>query len=147
MKKTIRRLKASRLFLWLVFLGIAITGIALLVLLPASEDDLPHPLSGILRQYHGAFSFLSLFMLGFFTSDHVAKKIRYYTWHPDGVVHLVLWLLLVVTGYFLYYPNDAVSELMHMSLLHWSFGLVLLVLFPIHVLRKKMLVWWKKNHQ
>jgi MFS family permease len=132
-------MKKSRILLWLVLLFISLTGVALYALAPASLDDFPHPLNGLFRALHGVAAAAAMLMLGYMFANHVQKKIAQHKrgWRKqvwDGYVHLSLWVLLIVTGLLLYYPQDALPAV---AQLHWYLGLVLMVVFPVHYFWRK----------
>lgn len=129
-------MKLSRLFLWLVFLLLSITGVALLWLTPG-PDEFPHPLNGVLRELHGLGMMLGLMLLGYMISDHVQKKLtrRHRPW--DGYAHLCIWGLVILSGFLLYYPQDFIESLdVSMAQWHGYLGLALIALAPLHATRK-----------
>ncbi len=137
-------MKKSRAVLWVIVLLLSITGIALYVMAPANEEELPHRLNGLFRELHGAIAAVAIFMFGYFFSDHVKKKLVKYRnsksnrpW--DGYLHLCTWTLLIVSGLLLYYPQEF-FELIPFSItsLHWYAGVVLMGLFPLHFWRKSI---------
>jgi len=130
-------IKLSRLLLVLCLCLLSITGIALYALAPANPDDFPHPLNGLLRELHGASMAASLIMFGFMLSDHVQKKMAKHHHHWDGYLHLFAWIILIVSGLLLYYPQD-ILETIHLNipLTHWYSGISLLTIFPLHISRK-----------
>jgi uncharacterized membrane protein len=138
-------MKKSRTFLWLVVVAISITGIALYLMAPANDDELPHPLNGLLRELHGVASALAIFIFGYFFSDHVKRKLakhaRHWTWKIiDGYCHLAIWVLLILSGLLLYYPQEIVTNIgVSIRAAHWYAGLALIGLFPMHFWRKKFL--------
>lgn len=130
-------MKKSRLLLWFCVLAIGITGVTLQLMAPASEDEFPHPLSGLFRELHGASMTLGLILFGYMLSEHVQKKLARHKHHWDGYAHLGLWSLLTVSGLLLYYPQEPLEALgLDMPGIHWYLGLGLLLLFPAHFWRK-----------
>ncbi|RYY75462.1 MAG: hypothetical protein EOO52_08675 [Gammaproteobacteria bacterium] len=135
-------MKKSRLLLWIVLVALSVTGIALHIISPTNADDLPHPFSGLFRSLHGAISAVSLCMFGYFFSDHVQKKLAKFKYHWrthlwDAYVHLTVWILLIISGLLLYYPQDVFDGTMVINL-HWYSGVVLAALFPLHFWRKSI---------
>lgn len=128
-------MKKSRISLWLIVLAVAISGIALYLLAPASEDDFPHPLNGLFRELHGVSAMLGVFIFGYFFADHVQKKLPKKKRHWDGYAHLSLWALLIISGLLLYYPQDLRGTL-NIPSIHWWLGAALCLLFPLHFWRK-----------
>ncbi|HMU65884.1 MAG TPA: hypothetical protein PKE57_01985 [Cellvibrionaceae bacterium] len=131
-------MKKSRINLILSFAVLAFSGLALVLLAP-SEDGLPHPLNGVLREIHGVGAAFGLFMFGYMFSDHVKKKLVRYrkTRAPrpwDGYLHLWLWVALIVSGLLLYYPQEIAGESpISMAKAHWLAGVGLIFLLPLHV--------------
>jgi hypothetical protein len=135
-------MKKSRVFLWCVVVAMSITGIALHLMAPDSDDELPNSLIGLMRELHGAAIFLAIFMFGYFFANHVQKKLAKYklkgraqVW--DGYCHVSVWILLIVSGLLLYYPQDILESLpaINIPAIHWYTGLILLALFPWHFWR------------
>lgn len=134
-------MKKSRVILWVVTGALSLTGIALHFMAPATYGDLPHPLSGLFRELHGVAAALAIFMLGYMFADHAQNKIlkRSRQWARqiwDGYLHLSTWLLLLITGLLLYYPQPLLED-WQMAGIHWYLGLLLSILFPLHFWRKK----------
>jgi hypothetical protein len=121
-----------------------ISGIGLYLCLPPSEDEFPHPFNGTFRQFHGAAAYLALIGLGYMLGDHIAKKWRYWRRHLDGVMHLILWLLLSITGLLLYYPI-MVLDAIAMGTVHWYLGVTLLLVYPAHASQLQLKRWWRKS--
>jgi hypothetical protein len=133
-------MKKSRHLLWICALALAVTGVGLYFMAPAGEGELPHPLNGMFRELHGALAALGIFMFGYLFGDHVQKKIHKHQHHWDGYLHLGLWILLVISGLLLYYPQEFLPEtLAHNT--HWYAGLALCLCFPLHFLRKRIKRW------
>jgi len=126
-------------------LALVITGIILKWMAPATEDDFPHPLNGLLRELHGLSAALGLMIFGYMLADHVQKKLAKHKHYWDGYVHLSLWLLLIASGLLLYYPQEIFEDLgLSVSALHWYLGLFLCGLFPLHFWRKNIKRQWLK---
>jgi hypothetical protein len=138
-------MKKSRLLLWLILLAVSGTGIALHLMAPATEDELPHQLNGLFRSLHGAVSMFAIFIFGYFFSDHVQKKLAKYRnrgWAPvwDGYSHLTAWVALIISGILLYYPQEVLTALsINVVSLHWYAGLLLMIIFPLHFWRKTIM--------
>lgn len=134
-------MKKSRINLAISLSLLALSGIALYVLAP-TDEGLPHPYNGLLREIHGAGAVVGLIMFGYLFADHVKKKLIKYrkikTHRPwDGYVHLWLWIFLIITGWLLYYPQEAwLGAGTAVASAHWYAGVFLMVLFPLHTGRK-----------
>lgn len=137
-------MKKSRISLWLILLAVAITGIALFFLAPATEDDFPHPLNGLFRELHGVSAMLGVFIFGYLFADHVQKKLPKKKRHWDGYLHLSLWTLLTVSGLLLYYPQDLL-EAFNIADIHLWLGVALCLVFPLHFWRKGIIRFIKPN--
>lgn len=120
-----------------MFAGLSLTGIGLYLTLPASLDDFPHPLQGEFRIWHGFFVFLSLISIGQIYQEHIRKQLKKWQKYPDGLAHLALWLIIIWSGFLLYYPPLWLDELINMSSVHWYSSLGLLVMLPAHALFHK----------
>lgn len=127
----------SRLLLLLSVLLLASSGILLEWLQPIDEFAMPHPWNGVLRELHGWACQLALICLGFMLSEHIQKKWRKKNRHWDGLLNLVCWLGLVLTGLWLYYPPEALSTvLLHNT--HWYLGLLWLAALMFHYGRYRL---------
>lgn len=137
-------MKKSRVLLWFVVIAISVTGVALYLMAPGSEDELPNPMNGVFRELHGVFSALAIFTFGYLFADHVQKKLAKHKKHWnlhlwDGYLHLAVWALLVVSGLLLYYPPEVMETLaINTVKIHWYLGLLLMSLFPLHFWRKAL---------
>ncbi|MES2672632.1 MAG: hypothetical protein V4660_00260 [Pseudomonadota bacterium] len=135
-------MKKSRVLLWFVVIAISITGVALYFMAPPSEDELPHPLNGLFRELHGVASAMAIFIFGYFFADHVQKKLAKYKNHWsaqvwDGYLHLTVWVVLIISGLLLYYPQESLNAMgISIADLHWYAGLILIGLFPLHFWHK-----------
>lgn len=91
----------------------------------------PHPLEFWSRASHGAFSFASLWLLGLLWTVHIPAGWRSLRRRWTGSLTLGVSAWLVVSGYLLYYlgSDELISTI---TLLHWTVGLVSLVIFVLH---------------
>jgi nitrate reductase gamma subunit len=138
-------MKKSRITLWLILLALVATGVILRWMAPATEDDFPHRLSGLLRELHGLSAALGLMIFGYMLAEHVQKKLAKHKRAWDGYAHLGLWILLIASGLLLYYPQEFFEALgLNIPALHWYAGLILGVLFPLHFWRKALRRRWFK---
>lgn len=134
-------LKKAYQIVILITLLLALSGVILYSALPATADDLPKAWYNMARQWHGALAMLGLMALGYMLSDHIEKKWRYWRKHVDGVLHLLLWLLLVVSGFLLYYPPTEGEW--PISAVHWWLGIALCLWFPLHSSQR----WFKQRQR
>lgn len=143
-------MKKSRIFLWAMVVALSGSGIAL-YFLTGTADELPHPLNGLFRSLHGIVSAFSIFIFGYFFSDHVQKKwikyksrLRANLW--DAYCHFSVWVLLIVTGLLLYYPPAILDEMnINVGSIHWYLGLILSGLFPLHFWRKSITRYYARK--
>ncbi|MBI2379813.1 MAG: hypothetical protein HYV16_03535 [Gammaproteobacteria bacterium] len=134
--------RASRLSLWFMAAGLIVTGLALWWMRPATPDEFPHPWTGAMRAWHGAFMMAALVQFGYMLAEHIAPRLRAWRRNWDGLLHLVLWLLLGISGFFLYYPSEALDALLPMGDVHLAAGCGLGLFFPLHVGR-----WLKRRRR
>jgi hypothetical protein len=134
---------AKRTKLWINFvgLGVWVSGTAWVVLhfllKPEDSAGLPnHAAQIIWLKVHGAFSFLALWTGGLLWGLHVVKAWRKGRHRLSGGTLFSSLLVLIVTGYLLYYvANDRAREVI--SLIHWILGLMLPAAYLMHRLAKK----------
>ena len=86
---------------------------------------------------HGAFAFLAIWTGGLVWGLHVVKA-----WHRrrhrwSGGILTGLLLLLIVSGYLLYYVAEERAR-QGTSLLHWILGLLIPIAYLAHRLAKKL---------
>lgn len=98
----------------------------------------PHPAERWSIRIHGAAAFVSLFLLGFVTAQHVihAWIVRRNRW--SGIVFVTLNAVLIGTGYLLYYAAGEDTRPV-VSALHWMIGVAYPAFFAWHVLRGRAL--------
>jgi hypothetical protein len=85
---------------------------------------------------HGAFAFLAVWTGGLMWGLHIVKawRRRQHRWSGGTLIGALL--LLIVSGYFLYYVGDERSRQI-LSLTHWILGLFLPLAYLVHRLAKK----------
>ena len=86
---------------------------------------------------HGAFAFLAIWTGGLLWGLHIAKAwhLRRHRW--SGGILIGSLLLLVLSGYLLYYVGEE-STRQGISLLHWILGLLIPLAYLTHRLAKKL---------
>ncbi len=125
-----------RLTLYVVGLGLWLTGILWLIfhyfLMQQTPFGLePHPLEHWWLSLHGLFAFLALWVLGWLWGRHIIWGWKAKRYRLTGGLLFVILVVLVISGYFLYYPpNDSVLPII--AVLHWSIGLAVLIQFLLH---------------
>ena len=127
-------MKKSRIILWITNGLLAATGLLLFYLAP-DPDGFPHPLNNLFRQIHGWMAALFLVLLGFMLSVHIEKKWKRHLRRFEGGLHLSIWILLIVSGWLIYYPPEWIN-FEWIKWVHIILGFVICVFFPLHALRK-----------
>jgi disulfide bond formation protein DsbB len=91
----------------------------------------PHPLERWWLSLHGLAAFVTLWQFGLLWGRHILSgwESRRRRW--SGATLFGLLLLLVLTGYLLYYPPSE-GALAPVGLVHWLLGLALGVVFLVH---------------
>lgn len=134
---------SNRIKTWIncIGLGVWISGAAWLIVhyWPGSQD-VPglqvSPAGPWWLKVHGAFAFLATWTGGLLWGLHVVKA-----WHRrrhrwSGGLLIGSLLVLIVSGYLLYYVGEE-SARQDISLLHWILGLLIPVAYLAHRLAKK----------
>ena len=91
----------------------------------------PDPLEHWWLVAHGAFAFASLWTLGLLWNVHIVRRWVANRHRLSGGVLLGATLVLMVTGYLLYYVGGDRSRAV-IGLIHWGLGLLALLPFLIH---------------
>lgn len=93
-----------------------------------------HPLESWWLKLHGASAMLFLFMLGTLLLSHMESAWRIGRNIPTGVGFVSFNIILVVSGYMLYYFGGETARPV-ISIVHWAVGLGAPVIIGIHVWR------------
>ena len=127
----------QRFFSNLTIFTLLISGVIWLLIHYFTDFDSPfHFLSAWSLKFHGAASFGFLIVFGMIISTHISfnwrvKKNR----RISGIVLLVFLVILILTGYGLYYfANENLREIM--SALHWIIGVFCSGFFVVHLFGK-----------
>ena len=91
-----------------------------------------HPLEPWWLKIHGAFGMFALIALGTLVPNHIAKAWQRRRNRLTGSVNTVTFMVLVVTGYLLYYLGDDTWR-DWASVAHWAVGFGLPVATLVHV--------------
>ncbi|MGA9334841.1 MAG: hypothetical protein WBV39_11245, partial [Rudaea sp.] len=144
----LRLARAYRIGSYLVFGSTWITGILWLIFhyflqRQGAFGAEPHPLEAWWLCLHGAGAFAALWICGLLWGLHVRPGLQLPRRRISGIVLIVMLVLLIASGYLLYYAGgerlrDAVR------LLHWVVGLAIVVPLVLHVLRAKA---WREKHK
>lgn len=91
-----------------------------------------HPLEPWSMKVHGAGAMSMLFFLGSLMNGHIRRALKAGRNLTSGWSMIVTMLVLVFTGFGLYYLAGE-SDRPVWSLVHWSVGLALGILFVLHI--------------
>lgn len=101
---------------------------------PASRfGEAVHPLEPWTMKIHGAAAMAALVLAGSLFHVHIRRAIKAGRNLVPGWTVLAAFVVLVVTGYGLYYLTDETDRPVW-SALHWIVGLAAAVVFPAHIL-------------
>jgi hypothetical protein len=139
MPPRVGRLKKSRkLAVYAVSLALLLTGLLWLYffyfvrVVDQFGFENPHPSQGYFMIAHALAALPAVWIYGFLWQIHVKPGWRARTKRWSGGTMWTLVLLMILTGYALYYiGNDVVRD--WVSLTHWIAGLVALVVFLWHI--------------
>jgi hypothetical protein len=96
--------------------------------------DEPHPLESWALALHGACAFAGLWLGGWLWSTHISPWWISHKRRSSGIVLIGMAVLLIVSGYLLYYASDE-NIRGAIRILHWSVGLALALPVLVHALR------------
>ena len=91
-----------------------------------------NPLEPAAMKLHGAIAMLALALYGSLINAHMRKAWRLHRNRGSGSMVLAILLLLTASAWVLYYAGDETLRAVG-SALHWSVGLLILVVLPLHV--------------
>ena len=97
-----------------------------------------HPLEPWWLKIHGAVAMFALVLLGSLIPNHITKAWQRRRNRITGGVNVAVFLVLAMTGYFLYYLGDETWR-NWASVIHWVIGLGLPVVAGVHVVTGKRL--------
>ncbi len=122
---------ASGLVWWL--LGFAITP-------ETASDSILFIFRSLNLKIHGASAMISLIILGALIPNHIVKSWKTRRNKPSGAILVSVLVLLVLTGYFLYY-GDEIRNIS--SMIHITLGLLLPFFLIGHILKSRL---YKRRH-
>ncbi|MFT6333024.1 MAG: hypothetical protein ACJAW3_001374 [Lentimonas sp.] len=92
-----------------------------------------HPAGFTILKIHGGAAFLMMATYGFFLGGHVKKAWKMKTKPIFGIITAILPLLLMITGYLLYYiAADLMREIVEYT--HLGIGVLLPIILTAHIL-------------
>ena len=92
----------------------------------------PHPLTAWWLRLHGAAAMLALVATGSLVVTHMRRAWRAGLNRRSGGALAAILVLLIVSGYLLYYAGDDDLRAFA-SLTHWIVGIAVTLAFPLHV--------------
>lgn len=122
--------KIKRVF-YTTFLGLFITGCLWLYLLKI-QDGLPSPTSFTLIKIHGALAMVALLCFGMLIPLHIQKGFKIGKNLKSGAIMVLASVLLVVSGYMLYYSSSDVLR-DKASLIHSIVGIGFPFILILHI--------------
>jgi len=132
-----RKLAFHALWLGLVASGIVWLGLHSFVLVKGAFGPEHSPFEPVSLKVHGALAFLALWFGGLMWGTHMLKGWSQKRRRWTGGALLVVFAVLIVTGYLLYYAGDEDLRA-RISLIHWVVGLGIVAIYLIHRLSKKV---------
>ena len=128
-----------RQFVYWVLAGLALTGFAWLIIEFATLDE---KTPGTFRwmawslKLHGLFAMFSLLVLGSLITNHMTRAWYLKAHLKSGLSLVILAIILIATGYWLYYFVTEESK-EWVSLAHWGTALLSVLVFFIHLFSKR----------
>jgi MFS family permease len=99
----------------------------------------PHPMQPWMLRAHALFAFAALWLGGMLWAVHVAPNWRRHHRRVSGIVTVGALLILIASGYLLYYVADDGWRI-SVSTLHWLVGLAAVVPLVVHL-------WHDRRHR
>lgn len=126
-----------RIFAYMSIFGLVITGVLWLVSHYFLRSvtlfgESVHPLEPISMKLHGAGAMVVLFLLGSLMNSHIRRAFKAKRNLVSGLIMIVTVLVLIMTGYCLYYLADANTRALW-SAIHWVIGCMLPIAIVIHI--------------
>ena len=134
-----RPARRLRQMLYLALAATLLTGAGWLLahyFLPLPEEAARHPLETWSIRSHGLAAMLALAVHGAYWQQHIARASQQRRHFFSGMALLAGWLLLIMSGYGLYYFTDEALRA-NTSLAHWLTGLALPLLLVIHIISRQ----------
>ncbi len=130
-----------KLALHALWIGLIASGAAWLVLhyfvLVKGEFGPEHsPYEPMSLKVHGGLAFLALWFGGMMWGTHMLKAWSQKRRRWTGTILLLIFALMIVSGYLLYYAGDEGLRA-NVSLIHWVVGLAIPVMYLLHRLVKR----------
>jgi hypothetical protein len=94
--------------------------------------DAMHPMEPLMIKIHGAAAMIALLLYGSLLTDHAVKAWRMRRNLGLGSMMVTVLMILVVTGWLLYYGSDEATR-PTVSAIHWVIGLIIAAVMPLHI--------------
>lgn len=124
-----------------VCFGVWITGVLWLIfhyflMRQGDFGRLPHPLEHWWLVFHGALAFAAVWLMGFLWGTHIVKRWRHRRHRKTGGTLFTVMLVLVASGYLLYYLSSD-DWRTPTAVLHWAVGLTMPLALLAHWLIRR----------
>ena len=132
--------RVRRLIL-LIGIGVWATGLAWLLLhhffMRSGEFGLaPNPMEPWSLRAHAAFAFAAIWLLGLLSAAHIQRGWNSRRKRYSGVTLLSSFIVLVISGYLLYYVGQEQLRAV-LSTVHWVLGLLIPLAYVAHRLARR----------
>lgn len=137
--KTVKLGRTRRWQLYIIGAGVWLTGALWLLfhyffVTKGEFGPTENPLTAWWLRLHGAFAFATIWIFGLLWAAHITAAWPRRRRRSSGVALTAVFLMLIVSGYLLYYiGDDRVRPVI--SALHWSVGLAGPVFVVLHRIR------------
>lgn len=137
----LRLSQGVRRLIYIIGIGVWMTGVAWLLLhnffmRPSEFGMSPNPLEPWSLRAHAAFAFGSIWLLGILSAVHIQKGWSSSRKRYSGVALLSVFVLLIFSGYLLYYVGDERARSL-LSMMHWVLGVIAPLTYGIHRLSRR----------
>ena len=134
----------NKILVYLSFFGLSLSGIIWCVFHYFIRESnkimfYHHPLEHKVLVVHGIFGYIFIFVFGFIWNIHIKKWLSAKNKNiKSGIIMIVIFLLLSVTGLMLYYSScEKIQQ--YSKITHIVLGIFCILVFLIHILKVKSL--------
>ncbi|MBI1869574.1 MAG: hypothetical protein HYS07_00095 [Chlamydiae bacterium] len=128
----------------LLFLTGLVAWIAYLGISPETETTgLLYLIRSTGLKIHGGMAMIVLIVLGALIPNHIVKSWKIKKNKPSGTILVSVLVVLILTGYFLYYSDEVLRNIS--SMIHIALGLLFPVFLVGHILSSRTYRHKKKN--